>query len=69
MSSLEGSLVIDMQLNCKFDDIITDKTLTGENILPGSKYIGITKVPSGCSNAVLLAAADESFDKDQGAMT
>mmetsp|Transcript_25844 Transcript_25844/g.27788 ORF Transcript_25844/g.27788 Transcript_25844/m.27788 type:complete len:783 (+) Transcript_25844:76-2424(+) len=67
LSSVEGSLVIDMQLNCKLDDFVADKTVEGEHILPGSKYIGTMKAPSGCSNAVFLAAVYDEF-KDDGGM-
>eukprot|EP00588_Corethron_pennatum_P003389 CAMPEP_0194292842 /NCGR_PEP_ID=MMETSP0169-20130528/46586_1 /TAXON_ID=218684 /ORGANISM="Corethron pennatum, Strain L29A3" /LENGTH=700 /DNA_ID=CAMNT_0039041167 /DNA_START=102 /DNA_END=2204 /DNA_ORIENTATION=- len=67
--ALEGTLVIDMQLNCKYDDFVTDHNAKGSNILPGSKYISTIRVPAGCSNAVLLAAAHNSHQKDEGAMT
>jgi len=67
LSSLEGSLVIDMQLNCKFDDFVADKTVKGDHILPGSKIVGTIKAPSGCTNAVFLAAVDNAF-KDDGGM-
>jgi len=66
LSSLEGSLVIDMQLNCKLDDFVADKTVEGEHILPGSKYIGTMKAPSGCTNAVFLAAVYDEFKNDGG---
>ena len=67
LSSLDGSLVIDMQLNCKLEDFLPDKTVTGDHIVPGSKYIGTMKAPSGCTNSVFLTAVDEAF-KDVGGM-
>mmetsp|Transcript_39272 Transcript_39272/g.44870 ORF Transcript_39272/g.44870 Transcript_39272/m.44870 type:complete len:757 (+) Transcript_39272:91-2361(+) len=67
LSSVEGSLVIDMQLNCKFDDFVADKTVKGDHILPGSKIVGTIKAPSGCTNAVFLTAVDKAF-KDDGGM-
>lgn len=68
LSTLEGSVVIDMKLNCKMEDFETDRTASGEHILPGSRYIGKIKVPSGCSNAAFLAAVYKEF-KDDGGMT
>ena len=68
LSTLEDSLVIDMQLNCKLESFETDKTTTGEHILPGSRYVGRIKAPSGCTNAVFLAAVYNEF-KDDGGMT
>ena len=58
LSTYDGSLVIDLSLNYKIEDITIDKNDTGEHILPGSKYISIIEVPAGCTNAVLLAAND-----------
>ena len=66
LSSLEGSLVIDMQLNCKFDHFKANKTIEGDHILPGSKIVGTIKAPSGCTNAVFLTAVDEHFKDVHG---
>jgi len=68
LSTLDASLVIDMQLNCKMENFEADRTVSGKHILPGSRYIGRMKVPSGCTNAVFLAAVYKEF-KDDGGMT
>jgi len=66
LSTLGDSLVIDMQLNCKMESFVVDKESTGEHILPGSRYIGKMRVPSGCTNAVFLAAMNKEFKENGG---
>ena len=60
--------MIDMQLNCKFDAFVPDKNAKGvHNDKVGSEYVGKMTVPSGCTNAVFLAAVNRDF-KEEGGM-
>jgi len=69
-STADGTLVIDMKLTCtpdKFEVVSREK---GDGILPGSKYAGIIRAPSGCTNAALLAAVVRGghYEPSEGAM-
>jgi len=65
--SIDGSLVIDMQLNCELKNFVPDFNAQGvHNEIVGSKYIGKMEVPSGCTNAIFLAAVDRDFQKQRG---
>ena len=72
LSTLDGALVIDVSLNCKYDDsdggFKVNYDDQGDHILPGSRYISTMRVPSGCTNAVLLAKTHDTHDKEEGAM-
>ena len=72
MSTLDGALVIDVSLNCKYDDndggFKVNYDDQGDHILPGSRYISTMRIPSGCTNAVLLAKTYDTHDKEEGAM-
>jgi len=68
LSSLDGTLVIDVQLTCpladNFETDTTSPSARGAWILPGSKLIGRMKVAGGCSNGVMAAAAYKNFPKE-----
>jgi len=72
LSTLDGALVIDLSLNCKYDDsdggFKVNYDDQGDHILPGSRYISTMRVPAGCTNAVLLAKTYDTHDKEEGAM-
>ena len=72
LSTLDGALVIDVSLNCKYDDsdggFKVNYDDQGDHILPGSRYISTMRIPSGCTNAVLLAKTHDTHDKEEGAM-
>ena len=66
ISTLEGSLVIDLQLNCKMENFKADKDSQGSGIIKDSRYIGTMRAPSGCANAAFLAAVNRDFSDDRG---
>jgi len=66
ISALEGSLVIDLQLNCKMENFKADKESQGPGIMKGSRYIGTMTAPSGCANAAFIAAVNRDFSDDRG---
>ena len=59
-----------MLQTCTPDNFEVVSREQGDGILPGSKYAGIIRAPTGCTNAALLAAiADpKNYDPEVGAM-
>merc|ERR1711920_910546 len=49
------------------DEFVIDRT-GGDHILPGQRYMGTIQVQPGCTNAVLLAAAHNNFNDEEGAL-
>lgn len=68
LSSMDGYVVIDMTETCKPEEFVVDKTVTGDYILPGQKYIGTIKAGAGCTNAVMLHTAHTNFEVAEGAI-
>mmetsp|Transcript_23487 Transcript_23487/g.67686 ORF Transcript_23487/g.67686 Transcript_23487/m.67686 type:complete len:726 (-) Transcript_23487:82-2259(-) len=67
LSTMDGYVVIDCSLLCDPETFEVSKE-GGDWILPGQKYLGTLTSGSGCTNAVMLAAAHKAFDPADGAL-
>ena len=66
LSTMDGYLVVDTSRTCRLDAITHDPTETGDHLLRGSRYVGTLTLPSGCTNAVVLAETHARYSDVNG---
>lgn len=60
-STMDGYLVIDMTRTCKTESITHDDTFQEDHLIKDSRVIGTLTLPSGCSNALVVAETNKRF--------